>query len=125
MKNARRVTLLIYIIAVFYAIPLMFEYEPHQDKSVFDILNVDIDNKNIYRSKLTALGRNSVFRWTYVLINALAVYVIPLIIIAILNRTLLQSIRSLERRSVEYNAPLPTKQGKRRINELNVQSLTF
>jgi hypothetical protein len=93
----------------------MFEYEPHQDKSVFAILDFDSGNINIYRSKLTALGRNSIFRWTYVLINALAVYVIPLIIIAILNRKLLQSIRLLERRSVEYNAPLPTKQGKKQI----------
>jgi hypothetical protein len=104
-------TLIIYIIGVFYALPLMYEYEPHQEKTVFDILHIDIDNKNIYRAKLTELGSNSVFRWTYVLINALAVYIIPLIIIAILNRKLLHSIRSLERRSAEYNAPLPTKQG--------------
>ncbi|CAF4653264.1 unnamed protein product, partial [Rotaria magnacalcarata] len=43
---------------------------------------------------------------------ALGVYIIPLITIAILNRKLFNSIRLLERRSAEYNAPLPTKQGK-------------
>lgn len=112
IKNARCVTLLIYVIGIFYAIPLMYEYEPHQDKTVFDILHVDIDNKNIYRSKLTDLGKNSIFRWTYVLINALTVCFIPLIIIGILNRKLFKSIRLLEQRSAEYNAPLPTKQGK-------------
>ena len=90
----------------------MYEYEPHQDKTVFDILHVDIDNKNIYRSKLTDLGKNSIFRWTYVLVNALTVCFIPLIIIGILNRKLFKSIRLLEQRSAEYNAPLPTKQGK-------------
>jgi hypothetical protein len=116
IKNARRVTLIIYIIGVFYAVPLMFEYELHEEKALSEFFLVDANNNNnnndIYRLKLSDFGRNSVFRWTYVLINALAVYIIPLIIIAILNRKLLISIRLLEQRSAEYNAPLPTKQGK-------------
>jgi hypothetical protein len=54
----------------------------------------------------------------YVLINALGVYIIPLIVIGIFNRKLLTSIRLLEQRSAEYNAPLPTKQGKfKRISQ--------
>jgi hypothetical protein len=124
IKNARLVTLIIYIIGVFYAGPLMYEYEPHQEKNVFDILDIDVNNKNMYRSKLTGFGSNSVFRWTYVLINALAVYIIPLIIIAILNRKLLRSIRLLEQRSAEYNAPLPTKQGNvlRKKKYFNIHS---
>ncbi|CAF3730564.1 unnamed protein product [Rotaria sordida] len=110
MKNARCVTLLIYIIGMFYAIPLMFEYEVHEERSLSEILNANV-NKKIYRYKLSVLGSNSIFRWTYALINALGVYVIPLIVIAIFNRKLLISIRLLEKRSAEYNAPLPTKQG--------------
>ena len=112
MKNARCVTFIIYMIGVLYAIPLMYEYEPHQDKTVLDILPINIDNKNIYRSKLTDLGMNTIFRWTYALINALTVCIIPLITIGILNRELFKSIRLLEQRSAEYNAPLPTRQGK-------------
>jgi hypothetical protein len=111
LKAARRVTLIIYIVGVFYAVPLMFEYEPHADRSLSEILVVN-HNKKIYHTKITKLGSNSIFRWIYVLINALGVYVIPLSTIIILNRKLFTSIRSLQRRSVEYNAPLPTKQGK-------------
>jgi hypothetical protein len=110
MKNARCVTLIIYILGAFYAIPLLLEYEPYEETALTAILFPDL-NKKFYRHTLTKLGRNSIFRWTYVLINALGVYVIPLTIIIILNRKLLLSIRLLERRSAEYNAPLPTKQG--------------
>jgi hypothetical protein len=110
IKNARYVTLIIYIIGVFYALPLMFEYEPHEEIGLTEILFAN-NNKRIYRYILSKFGKNSIFRWTYVLINALGVYVIPLTIIVILNRKLLISIRLLEQRSAEYNAPLPTKQG--------------
>ncbi|CAF4694581.1 unnamed protein product [Rotaria sp. Silwood2] len=110
MKAARRVTFIIYIVGLFYALPLMFEYEPHEE-TVLTELPLEDHNKNFYRYKLSNLGKNSIFRWIYVLINALAVYVIPLTTIIILNRKLLLSIRLLERRSAEYNAPLPTKQG--------------
>jgi len=100
---------------MFYAVPLMFEYEPHEDRwlSEFLLLNLNL-NKNIYRMKLSNLGKSSIFRWIYVLINALGVYVIPLTIIVILNQKLLLSIRLLKQRSAEYNAPLPTKQGIRK-----------
>jgi hypothetical protein len=102
---------------MFYAVPLMFEYEPHEDRwlSEFLLLNLNL-NKNIYRMKLSNLGKSSIFRWIYVLINALGVYVIPLTIIVILNQKLLLSIRLLKQRSAEYNAPLPTKQGIRKKN---------
>ncbi|CAF3341757.1 unnamed protein product [Rotaria sp. Silwood1] len=110
IKNARCVTLMIYIVGIFYAVPLMFEYEVHADRSSSEILVVNL-NKKIYRYRLSKLGSNSIFRWTYALINALGVYIIPLIVIAIVNRKLLISIRLLEKRSAEYNAPLPTKQG--------------
>ncbi|CAF0727120.1 unnamed protein product [Adineta steineri] len=110
IKNARRVSVILYIVAVFYAGPLMFEYQIHQDRSLIGLQLVD-HNKEIYRYKLSKLGSNSIFRWTYVLINAMAVYVIPITIIVILNRKLLTSIRLLEQRSAEFNAPLPTKQG--------------
>ena len=106
---------------VFYAIPLMLEFEPHEENALTDLFFVNQHAKmKFYRQKLSSLGQNSVFRWTYVLINALGVYIIPLTIIAILNRKLLLSIRLLERRSAEYNAPLPTKQGleKKRMNEI-------
>lgn len=105
------------MLGVFYAIPLMFEYEPHEEATLTALL---FPNQNIkfYRHKLSQLGKNSVFRWIYVLINALGVYIIPLTIIVILNRKLLISIRSLERRSAEYNAPLPTKQGSRLVPEI-------
>lgn len=93
----------------------MYEYEPHEDKTVADILPDGIDTKNIYRSKLTDLGMNSIFRWTYALINALTVCILPLITIGILNRKLFKSIRLLEQRSAEYNAPLPTRQGKYKL----------
>lgn len=103
---------------VFYAIPLMFEYEPHEESALTDFFFVDPKQKmTFYRQKLSSLGQNSIFRWTYVLINALGVYIIPLTIIAILNRQLLLAIRLLERRSAEYNAPLPTKQGLISIRE--------
>jgi len=111
MASARRVTLIIYIIGVFYAVPLMFEYEPHESSVLSEFL-VNNNNKKIYRLKLSELGSNSIFRWIYVLINALGVYIIPLIVIGIFNRKLLTSIRLHEQRSAEYNAPLPTKQGK-------------
>jgi hypothetical protein len=111
MTNARRVTLLIYILGFFYAVPLIFEYELDEERSLLGLLPAT-QSENIYRYKLSELGRNSAFRWIYVLINALGVYVIPLTIIIILNRKLLISIRLLEQRSAEYNAPLPTKQGK-------------
>lgn len=110
MKNARCVTAIIYIVGIFYAFPLLFEYEPHEERTLTEILFVN-NNKRVYRYILSEFGKNSVFRWTYVVINALGVYVIPLTIIIILNRKLLISIRLLERRSAEYNAPLPTKQG--------------
>ncbi|CAF2106494.1 unnamed protein product [Rotaria magnacalcarata] len=110
IKNARRVTFIIYIVGIVYAVPLLFEYEVNEDRSLSDILPPN-HAKRMYRYKLSELGSNSVFRWAYVLINALGVYIIPLITIAILNRKLFNSIRLLERRSAEYNAPLPTKQG--------------
>ncbi len=110
MKNARYVTLIIYLLGVFYACPLMFEYEPDEERLLTEIRFLN-ENEKLYRYKLSKLGQNSIYRWIYVLINALGVYVIPLTIIIILNRKLLLSIRSLERRSVKYNAPLPTKQG--------------
>jgi hypothetical protein len=110
MKNARYVTLIIYLLGVFYAFPLMFEYEPDEERLLTEIRFLN-QNEKLYRYKLSKLGQNSIYRWIYVLINALGVYVIPLTIIIILNRKLLLSIRSLERRSVKYNAPLPTKQG--------------
>ena len=113
MKNARYVTALIYMCGVFYAIPLMFEYEPHEESALTDLFVVEESQKmKFYRHKLSSFGQNSIFRWTYVLINALGVYIIPLTIIAILNRQLLVAIRLLERRSAEYNAPPPTKQGR-------------
>jgi len=110
MKNARYVTFIIYLVGVFYALPLMFEYEPHEERWLSEILLVN-HNKNIYRLKLTKLGQNAIFRWIYVLINALGVYVIPLTIIAVLNRKLFLSIRLLKQRSNENNAPLTTRQG--------------
>lgn len=110
IKNARRVTLLIYILGIFYAVPLLFEYVPHEERGIEDILVLTRPQK-FYRTILSPIGQNSIFRWTYMLINALGVYVFPLLIIIIFNRQLLLSIRILERRSVEYNAPLPTKQG--------------
>ena len=116
MKNARYVTLIIYIIGVFYAAPLMFEYEAHVERSLSEILPLS-QNKNNYRLKLSQLGQSSTFRWIYVLINALGVYIIPLTIIAILNRKLLLSIRLIKQRSAEYNAPLPTKQGRKKEKE--------
>ncbi len=109
MKNARYVTLIIYIIGVFYALPLMFEYEPFEERGLQEIL-ANVEEK-FYRQKPTKLGRNAIFRWTYALINALGVYVIPLTIIVILNRKLFLSIRSLKRRSAKSKAPLATKQG--------------
>lgn len=112
MKNARYVTLIIYIVGVFYALPLMFEFEPHEDTWLAELFRVN-HYKNNYRRKLSNLGQNSIFRWTYVLINALGVYVIPLTIIIILNRKLIISIRRIKQRSAQYNAPLPTKQGKK------------
>ncbi|CAF3729210.1 unnamed protein product [Rotaria sp. Silwood1] len=111
MKTARRVTFIIYIIGLFYALPLMFEYEAHEENVLNELFFLKKQNKKFYRYKLSKLGKNSIFRWIYVLINAIAVYLIPLTIIIILNRKLLLSIRLLERRSAEYNAPLPTKQG--------------
>jgi hypothetical protein len=111
MKNARYVTLIIYIIGVFYALPLMFEYEPYEERGLQDIL-INVEEK-FYRQKLSKLGRNPIFRWTYALINALGVYVIPLTIIVILNQKLFVSIRSIKRRSAESNAPIATKQGIR------------
>ena len=116
MKNARCVTAIIYLIGILYAVPMMFEHEPREDQTLKEILFPNSE-KRIYRYTLSDFGKNSIFRWTYVVINALGVYVIPLTIIIILNRKLFISIRLLERRSEEYNAPLPTKQGKRR--ELN------
>ncbi|CAF0858161.1 unnamed protein product [Rotaria sordida] len=110
MKTARRVTLIIYIVGLFYVIPLMFEYEVHEETVLSDLFLED-HNIKFYRYKFSSLGKNYIFRWTYASINALAVYLIPLTIIIILNRKLLLSIRLLERRSAEYNAPLPTKQG--------------
>lgn len=110
MKNARYVTSIIYLIGVFYAIPLMFEYEPYEDRGLSDLLFVNHKFK-FFRRKPTFLGRNPTFRWIYVLINAVGVYLVPLSIIAVLNRKLLISIRLLEKRSAELNAPLPTKQG--------------
>ena len=110
MKNARYVTIIIYIIGIFYAVPLLFEYKIHEETVLAEIF-VGNYNKKFYRYKLSELGSNSIFRWIYVLINALGVYVIPLTIIVILNRKLLISIRLLEKRSAEFNAPLPTKQG--------------
>ena len=109
MKNARRVTLIIYIIGVFYASPLMFEYEPYEERGLKEIL-MKAEEK-FYRQKPTKLGTNPIFRWTYVLINALGVYVVPLSIIIILNRNLLLSIRSMKQRSAETSAPLAPKQG--------------
>ena len=111
IKNARRVTLIIFLIGVFYAIPLLYEYEPYEDRGLSEIL-INHYGKKIYQLKLSQLGRNSIFRWIYVLVNSIFVYVIPLIAIAVLNRQLFLSIRVLEQRSEEYNAPLPTKQGK-------------
>jgi hypothetical protein len=113
IKNARLVTIIIYLMGVFYAAPLLLEYEPHEETSLSEILFVNHTAK-IYRHRLSKLGTSSIFRWIYVLINALGVYVIPLTIIAILNRKLLISIRLLEQRSAEYNAPLPTKQGNKK-----------
>lgn len=110
IKNARRVTLIIFLTGVFYAIPLLYEYEPYEDRVLSEILS-DHYRKKIYQLKLSETGRNSVFRWIYVLINSMFVYVIPLTLIAVLNRQLFTSIKSLEQRSEEYNAPLPTKQG--------------
>ena len=112
MRNARYVTLIIYIVGIFYLIPLLCEYETHEDRAVTDLFQSEYAIK-VYRYKLSKLGTNSVFRWIYALINALGVYIVPLTIIAILNRKLLTSIRLLERRSTEFNAPLPTKQGRR------------
>lgn len=89
----------------------MFEFEVKEAATLSDLFPV-VNTKKTYRFKLSDLGSNSIFRWAYVLINALGVYIIPLIVIAILNRQLLNSIRLLEKRSAEYNAPLPTKQGK-------------
>ncbi|CAF0747963.1 unnamed protein product [Adineta ricciae] len=109
MKNARRVTVILYIVAIFYAAPLFYEYEPHEETALSEILANQ--NKKFYRYILSDVGQNSIFRWTYVIINALAVYIIPITIIVILNRKLLIAIRLLEQRSAEYNAPLPTKQG--------------
>lgn len=111
IKNARLVTLIIYILSVFYAIPLIFEHESHEEISLSEILLVN-HNKKIYHQRLSALGKNSVFRWIYALINAVGVYIIPLSIIIVINRKLLISIRLLEQRSAEYKAPSPTKQGK-------------
>lgn len=110
IKNARRVTFLIYLLGIFYAVPLLFEYEPHEERAFEDILFLT-GHQKFYRSKLSEIGRNPIFRWTYMLINALGVYVFPLLIIILFNRQLLLSIRTLERRSAQYNAPLPTKQG--------------
>ncbi|CAF1212337.1 unnamed protein product [Adineta ricciae] len=110
MKNARCVTAIIYLIGILYAVPMMFEHEPREDTTLTEILFPNSE-KRIYRYTLSDFGKNSIFRWTYVALNALGVYVIPLTIIIILNRKLFISIRLLERRSEEYNAPLPTKQG--------------
>ena len=97
----------------------MFEYEPHEELSLSEILSVN-QKKKIYHRGISELGKNAVFRWIYSTINAVAVYAIPLTTIALLNRKLLTSIRLLEQRSAEFNAPLPTKQGKlnhlRRMN---------
>ena len=110
MKNARYVTCIIYLIGIVYAIPLMFEYEVHEESPITDLFDTN-NNFKFFRRKLSSMGKSTIFRWIYALINALGVYIIPLSIIAILNRKLLTSIRLLERRSAEFNAPLPTKQG--------------
>ncbi|CAF1645670.1 unnamed protein product [Rotaria magnacalcarata] len=110
MKIARHITFFIYVVGVFYAVPLMFEYESHEEIVLTELFSTD-HSKKFYRYKLSVFGKNFIFRWIYVLINALGVYLIPLTTIIILNRKLLLSIRLLERRSAEYNAPLPTKQG--------------
>ena len=112
IRNARLVTAILYIIGVLYAVPLMFEYEAYEERPVSELLFFNHKRK-IYHQKLSEMGKNTTFRWIYALINAIIVYLIPLTIIAILNRKLLLSIRRLEQRSQEYNAPLPTKQGNR------------
>ena len=109
-KNALRVTLIIYIIGIFYAIPLIFEYEVQEESFLSEILTGN-HSKKFYHHKLSEFGTNSIFRWIYVLINALTVYIIPLTTIVMFNRKLFISIRLLEKRSVEYNAPLPINQG--------------
>ena len=116
MKNARIVTCIIYLIGVFYGCPLMFEYEPHEESGLKEILfNVE---EKFYRQNPTKLGRNPIFRWTYALLNALGVYIIPLSIIVILNCNLLLSIRSIKRRSAETHAPLATKQGEKQYHHI-------
>lgn len=91
----------------------MFEYEAHEDWGMKEIL---INVEKFYRQKPTKFGRNPIFRWTYALLNALGVYIIPLSIIVILNCNLLLSIRTMKRRSAETHAPLATKQGKNNIS---------
>jgi hypothetical protein len=118
IKHARLVTGIIYVIGVFYAVPLMFEYEPHEEEMISKYLS-SLIRKKLYHHRPSSIGRSFIFRWTYASINAFGVYVIPLTIIAIINRKLLISIRLLQERSVEYHAPSPTKQGERQIHVIS------
>lgn len=113
IKNARFVATLLCILSVLYAVPLTFEFDVYENQSVSRILQVNYQRK-IYHQTLSEIGKSPTFRWIYASINALLVYLIPLTTIAILNRQLFLSIRQLEQRSQEYNAPLPTKQGEKR-----------
>ncbi|CAF4385516.1 unnamed protein product, partial [Adineta steineri] len=46
MKNARCVTLIIFIIGIFYAFPLVLEYEPHEETALNEILFANTNKKN-------------------------------------------------------------------------------
>ncbi|CAF1401564.1 unnamed protein product [Adineta steineri] len=123
LNRAKNVLRTLLLIALFYSIPLIFEYEIIRmpmvyQKSEYDndslLLSSDenFDKNNILVTKgYSDLAKRRLYRWAYFFFNAIFVYTIPTITIVFFNLQLIRALHQLKSRAKRLGKTRPAANG--------------
>ena len=101
LQHARLLCLVLFLLALIYSIPLIFEYEIIRIPSVHQMLHADADSSEaslLITKGYSDLGKRRSFRWCYMFFNLIFVYLLPSLSIVTLNIQLIGALHRLKSR---------------------------
>lgn len=91
IRRAKLISRILFLIALIYSIPLIFEYEivktPSLDQMIYFDANqtLTFDNSFLITKGYSDLGKRRFFRWSYMFFNIIFVYTLPTLSIMTFN----------------------------------------
>ena len=110
LNRAKIVTCTLFVIALVYSVPLLFEYEiilvpTVYSTSAFDDESQKVLNEKFYKNTMMVtkgysdLARRRFYRWSYVFFNIIYVYALPTLMIVFFNIQLIRALHRLKSRT--------------------------